>query len=181
MSYLDLFFIVILVLGAIKGYLKGFIIELFSFLAFFIGLFVAIELTIPISNQFFARSDFFQLLTIGVFLILFLMAVVLINLMARALKKVVDLTFIGLLDNVLGSLAAVFKWAFILSVVFWVFDSIGMRLPSHYVDDSIIYPYIKNIGPDIFQWLSEMLPFVEDMMDSLKNIGEKEPSVYTFL
>ena len=181
MNLLDIFFIVILILGAVKGYLKGFIVELFSFLAFFVGLFVAIELTIPVSNSFFSDSDFFQLFTVGIFLLLFLASVLLINILAKALKKVIDFTFIGIFDNLLGSVAAVFKWAFIISVVFWVFDSIGLRLPSHYTDDSMIYPYIKNIGPGIFQWLSEMLPFIRDMIDSLKNIGEKERSVYTFL
>lgn len=181
MNLLDIFFIIIIILGAVKGYLKGFIVEIFSFLAFFVGLFIAIELTVPIANYFFSGSDFFQLLTVGVFLFLFFIAIVVINIMARAMKKAVDLTFLGILDNVLGAVAAVFKWAFILSVVFWVFDSIGLRLPSAYTEDSIIYPYIQNIGPGIFQWLSEMLPFIRDMIDSLKNIGEKERSVYTFL
>lgn len=181
MNYLDLFFIIIFILGAVKGYLKGLIIELFSFLAFFVGLFVAIELTVPFANRFFQGSDYFQLLTVAVFVALFLVAVVLINLVAKTIKKAVDLTFIGVFDNILGALAAVFKWAFIISVVFWVFDSIGLRLPSTQTEASAIYPIVENIGPKTFQWLSEMLPFMRDMIDSLKNIGDKPRSVYTFL
>lgn len=181
MSYLDIFLVIILVLGAVKGYLKGFVVEMLSFLAFFVGLFIAIELTIPISNRFFAGSDYFQLYTVAVFLFLFFLSLILINLTARLIKKAVDLTILGIFDNILGSLAAVFKWAFIISVVLWVFDSIGLRLPSEQTADSFFYPYIKDIGPATFQWLSEMLPFIRDMMDSLKSIGDKEQSVYTFL
>lgn len=181
MNYLDIFFIVILLLGAVKGYLKGFIVEAFSFLAFFVGLFIAIELTIPISNRFFAGSDYFQLYTVAVFLLLFFLSLLLINLAAKAIKKVIDLTFFGIFDNVLGALAAAFKWAFIISVIFWVFDSIGLRLPSEQTADSFFYPYIKELGPVTFEWLSKVLPFVEDMIDSLKNIGDKDRSVYTFL
>lgn len=161
--------------------MKGLIVELFSFLAFFVGLFVAIELTVPLSNRFFQDSGYFQLLTVGVFVALFLGAVVLINLAAKTIKKVVHLTFIGLFDNILGSTASIFKWAFIISVVFWVFDSIGLRLPAEQTETSLIYPAVKNIGPQTFIWLSEMLPFIQDMIDSLKNIGDKQHSVYTFL
>ena len=180
MGYLDIFFILIFALGAIKGFSKGLIVELFSFLAFFIGLFAAIKLTIPFSTRFFSETDYFQLVTVGVFIALFLVAIILINLAAKALKKAVDLTFLGLFDNVLGALAAIFKWAFIISVVFWVFDSIGLRLPSEHTEESIAYPFVKNIGPKTFQWLSEMLPFIQDMIDSLKNIGDNQRSVYTF-
>lgn len=181
MNYLDIFFIVVFILGAIKGYMKGLIIEVFSFLAFFVGLFVSIELTIPVANRFFSSSDYFQIYTIAVFIMLFLAAVLIINLLAKALKKVLDLTFIGLFDNILGALAGVFKWAFIISVFFWVFDSIGLRLPGDQSDDSLIYPIIQNIGPATFEWLSNMLPFIQDMIDSLKNIGDKHKGVYTFL
>lgn len=42
---------------------------------------------------------------------------------AKALKKVIDFTFFGTVDNVIGALAGAFKWAFIVSMLFWVFDS----------------------------------------------------------
>ncbi|WP_421892658.1 CvpA family protein [Marinoscillum sp.] len=181
MNYLDIFFLVVFIIGGIKGYMKGFIIEIFSFFAFFVGLFVAIELTIPVANRFFDSSDYYQLLTVGVFVILFLIAVLLINLAAKIIKKAVDLTFMGFFDNILGALAGIFKWAFIVSVFFWVFDSIGVRLPSEQSDGSLIFPYIESIGPKTFEWISKVLPFLEDMIDSLKNIGEKGKAVYTFL
>lgn len=181
MNYLDIFFVLIFIFGAVKGFIKGFIVELFSFLAFFIGLFVAIELTIPVSNYFFSDNNYFQLLTVGMFIALFLLMVVGINLVAKVIKKAVDLTFIGLFDNIFGSIASVFKWSFIISVVFWVFDSIGLRLPVAQTDGSMVYPLVKNVGPSTFQWLSEMLPFIQDMIDSLKDIGDKRRSVYTFL
>lgn len=181
MNYLDIFFLVVFVIGAIKGYMRGLIVEIFSFVAFFVGLFVAIELTIPVANQFFSSSDYFQAMSIAVFIVLFLIAVLLINLAAKAVKKVIDLTFLGFFDNVIGALAGAFKWAFIISVFFWVFDSIGIRFPDHLASSSVIYPYIESLGPKTFELIGNMLPFIEDMIDSLKNIGEKGKGVYTFL
>lgn len=174
MNFLDIFFIVVFILGAIKGFVRGFIVELFAFLAFFVGLFVAIELTIPVAHRFFSSSGYFQAFTIIVFVGLFVVAVILINLLAKIIKKALDLTFMGFFDNILGAIAGVFKWAFILSVFFWVFDSIGLRLPLDQADDSLLYPLVQAIGPGTYKWLSGILPFVNDMMDSLKNIGEKD-------
>ncbi|HCX23215.1 MAG: hypothetical protein CMB80_25385 [Flammeovirgaceae bacterium] len=179
MNYLDIFFIAIFIIGAIKGYMKGLVVEIFSFLAFFIGLFAAIKLTIPVANHFFNSSDYFQFITIAVFIGLFVVVILVINMIAKALKKVLDLTFLGLFDNILGAIAGIFKWAFIISVFFWVFDSIGLRLTGEQSDGSLIYPFIKHLGPATFELVSKMLPFLQDMIDSLKNISDKHKEVYT--
>ena len=179
MNYVDIFFIAVIAIGAVKGYMKGLVVEIFSFLAFFIGIFVAIKLTIPVANRFFDSDDYFQLITVAVFIGLFIAVILIINLIAKALKKVLDLTFLGLFDNVLGALAGVFKWAFIISVFFWVFDSIGLRLPDEQSDGSLIYPIVERLGPTVFAWVSNMLPFIQDMIDSLKNISDKHKGVYT--
>ncbi len=165
----------------IKGYMKGLVMELFSFIGFFAGLFAAIKLTIPISNSFFQDTEYFQILTIGVFIVLFVVVVLIMNLLGKILKKAVDITFLGFFDNILGALASVFKWAFIFSVIIWVFDSIGLRIPAEFISDSIIYPIIEVIGPKVFEWVSYVMPFVKDMIDSLENITGKSKSVYTFL
>ena len=179
MNYLDIFFIAVIAIGAVKGYMKGLVVEIFSFLAFFIGLFVAIKLTIPVANRFFDSADYFQLITVAVFIGLFIAVILIINIIAKALKKVLDLTFLGLFDNILGALAGVFKWVFIISVFFWVFDSIGLRLPDEQSKGSLIYPIIERLGPTVFAWVSNMLPFIQDMIDSLKNISDKHKGVYT--
>lgn len=165
----------------IKGYMKGLVMELFSFIGFFAGLFAAIKLTIPISNSFFQDTEYFQILTIGVFIVLFVVVVLIMNLLGKILKKAVDITFLGFFDNILGALASVFKWAFIFSVIIWVFDSIGLRIPAEFISDSMIYPIIEVIGPKVFEWVSYVMPFVKDMIDSLENITGKSKSVYTFL
>lgn len=179
MNYLDIFFLVLFGLGAIKGFLKGLIVEVFSFLAFFVGLFLSLELTIPVAENFFGGGDYFQFFTVIVFIGLFLVSVLGVNLLAKILKKALDLTFLGFFDNALGAVIGVFKWAFILSVFFWVFDSIGLRAPGQYTDTSKIYPLIENLGPATFEWISNFLPFVREMLDSLRNIGEKQKSVFT--
>lgn len=161
--------------------MKGLVMEIFSFVGFFAGLFAAIELTIPVANTFFLGTEYFQLLTVGVFVILFVLVVLLMGLVGKILKKAIDITFLGFFDNVLGAVASLLKWAFIFSVIIWVFDSVGIRMNSEWSEESTIYPVIEIVGPKVFEWVSHVAPFIKDMIDSLENIGDKSKSVYTFL
>ena len=152
MSTLDIILLVLLIAGAVKGYKNGFIIESFSFLAFFIGLFVALELTIPISLALFKGSSYFDLGAIGIFITLFVLLSILVNASAKAFKKAIDMTLLGSVDNLFGSLAGIFKWVFVISVLVWVLDSVGFEIEDRYADNTIILPYIVETGPVIFGW-----------------------------
>ena len=155
--------------------------EVFSFLAFFFGLFLALELTIPVSRSLFSSSNFFEIGAVIVFITLFILLSITIKAGAKAIKNVIDFTFFGTLDNVFGAIAGIFKWAFILSVVFWVFDSVGFDIVARYSDDTIIFPYIVGIGPTVFEWVSVLIPLIKDLIDSMDNLPRDSNSVLTLL
>lgn len=154
--------------------------EVFSFIAFFVGLFLALELTIPVSNWLFGSTGFFEIGAILVFIVLFVLLTIAIKAAAKLVKSVIDITFFGILDNILGAVAGLFKWAFILSVVFWVFDSVGLDVISKYSADTIIFPYIVGIGPTVFELLSGLVPLIKDLIDSMENLPKKD-SLLTLL
>jgi membrane protein required for colicin V production len=160
--------------------MQGFIVELFSFVAFFVGLFLALELTIPVSLRFFGDSSYFDFVAILVFIVLFLLLSFGIKLAAKFIKNAIDVTFFGTLDNLAGALAGIAKWAFIISIVFWIFDSVGFALSDKYGDNSIILPYIVGIGPKVFGWLSEVLPLMKDLIDTMEDLPNKKDSFLTF-
>lgn len=181
MSTLDIILLILLVFGAFKGYAHGFIVEFFSFLAFFIGLFLALELTVPVSTWLFEGSSFFDVAAIIVFIVLFILLSMAIKTGAKALKNAVDMTFFGSVDNLMGAFAGAFKWAFICSIVFWVFESVGVDLTDRYAKDAIIFPYIVGIGPTVFAWLGEVLPFIKDLIDSLDGLPKGKDTYMTVL
>ena len=179
MGTFDIIVMILLILGGVKGYRNGFIIEFFSFLAFFIGLFLALELTVPVSVGLFGESSYFDVAAILVFFGLFLLLTIAIKAGAKALKNMVDMTIFGSLDNLVGAFAGAFKAAFIISIVFWVFESVGFDLIERYADDTFIFPYIVNIGPTVFGWLSEVIPFIRDLMDSMDQMPKGKDSYMT--
>ncbi|MEQ9402480.1 MAG: CvpA family protein [Cyclobacteriaceae bacterium] len=181
MGTVDIILLVLLLFGAFKGYTQGLIVEVLSFIAFFLGLFLALELTLPVSKSLFGSTGFFELGSILIFIALFVLLSLLIKAGAKAIKSVVDLTLLGTLDNLLGAIAGVFKWAFLISVIFWVADSVGIDLSNRFSDDAVVLPYIIGIGPMVFEWISVLIPIIRDLMDSMENLNPGRDSVLTIL
>ena len=150
MGTFDIILLIFLGLGAVKGYANGFIVEFLTFIAFFIGLFLALELTVPVSLSLFEGRDYFDVGAVIVFIALFILLSLAIKAGAKALKKVIDMTIFGSIDNLMGAFAGAIKWAFVLSVIFWVLDSVGFEIEERYAANAIIFPYIVGIGPTFF-------------------------------
>lgn len=176
MSTFDIILLIFLGFGAFKGYANGFIVEVISFIAFFIGLFLSLELTIPVSTYFFEGSQYFDFVAILVFVGLFILLTLLIKVGAKAAKAAIDLTFFGSVDNIAGALAGAFKWAFVISVIIWVFDSVGFDIGRRYADDAIIFPYIVALGPKVFDGLGYLIPVLRDLIDSMESLPNANSS-----
>ena len=173
--------LVLLGVSAVKGYTNGFIVELFSLLAFFVGLFLALELTIPVSLKFFGKSDYFDIISILVFIGLFIVLSFLIKTGARLLKKAIDITPFGILDNIVGAISGVFKMALIISVILWVCSSVGVDFQKSYANESIIFPYLVVIGPSVFEAIGHLIPIIQDLIDSMDNIPKTKDTFISVL
>ena len=173
MVFFDIILLIILGIGAFKGYTNGFIVELFSLLAFFIGLFLALEWTIPISINFFGERSYFDFITLLVFIGLFVLFSFLVKSGARLFKKAINITLLGTLDNIVGAISGVFKLALVASVIIWICSSIGIDIQKSYAKESIIFPYLVVFGPTTFEAIGYLFPIIHDLMDSMNNIYHK--------
>ena len=157
------------ILAGIMGYKRGFIIEVFSLLAFFVGLFIALKLTFPIAMRFFGSSDAFWLIALVVFFALFLFLVWAIKHLAESIKKIVDVTLLGVIDNLLGVGISIIKWLFVFSVGIWVMNSIELHLPLRWIKGSDFYFVIASIAPVSFELMGALLPFFEDILENMQD------------
>ncbi len=174
MGTFDIVILVALGFGAVKGYLHGFIVELFSLIAFIVGLLLALELTVPVSKSLFGGSNYFEVIAVITFILLFILLSLAIKMGAKALKKAIDMTVFGTLDNAAGAIAGILKWAFILSIIFWVFESVGFDLAERYADKTVLFPYIVGIGPTVFEWLGYIIPVIQDLIDSMEKMSDNK-------
>ncbi|MCP4460243.1 MAG: CvpA family protein [Cytophagales bacterium] len=168
MVIFDILIVAFVVFAGIKGYKRGFIVEVFSLLAFFIGLFIALKLTFPIAMKFFGNSDAFWIIALVIFIALFLLLVWGIKHLAESIKKVVDFTLAGIIDNILGVGISIIKWLFVFSVTIWVMSSVDLYLPSRWIKGSDLYYVVASIAPVTFELIAGLVPFFEDILENMQ-------------
>ncbi len=173
MALFDILVIVIVVLAGIRGFLRGLVIELFTLVAFFLGLFVALKLSFPVAARFFGDQDAFWAIAVVTFFILFFLVVWLAKVIAKSIKKVIDFTPAGIIDNLLGVVLSIVKWIFILSVIIWVSHSVDMELPRKWTKDADLYETVAMLAPAITETIGAVIPWIYDIYENMEDVPVK--------
>ncbi len=171
MNTLDLILLIALLIGAYRGFKKGLFIEVVGILALVLavtGGFRLLHTGIEFLNSHF--GNFSHLVPYIAFILIFIAILVLVNLLGRFVKKVLDLTLLGSLDNFAGALLGVLKWAIAISIFLWLTQTVGFHIPEETRHASLIYPLIEPLGPKTIEWISSFLPFTGDLVDAIKDL-----------
>lgn len=152
------------------GYKKGLLLEIIGILAFIlaiIGGFKLMELGITYLQEHIEGMD--RWLPFISFLVIFIAIILLVTMLGKALKKLIDMTLLGGFDNFAGAIVGVFKWAIGVSIVLWLLANFGVVLPGQ-DEDLVLYPYLAALGPKLIEWLNFVLPFAQEMLESIKEM-----------
>jgi len=161
MKLLDIFIAIPILWGAVFGYKKGLLIEIIGIAAFitaivmgfkFLGL--GMELLEPYTSAQFIR----RALPILGFTIIFFPTLYLINQFGYWLRRSLKLTLLGAIDSLAGAVVGIFTWTFGISVLLWLLNSTGIKLPEHRIDGTYLYPIVLPIAPQIVAKAVELLP-----------------------
>ena len=172
MNTLDIILIVILGIGAVTGFRRGFIMEIVSILAFIlaiIGAFKLLQVGMTFMQENFQLSG--KLLPYLTFIIIFVAIVILVNLIGKAIKKMLDMTLLGSFDNLAGALIGILKWTFGLSVLFWIFNYFQFNPIERYSENSFIYPQVVSFAPVVVDYISALLPFAKDLFSTVQEVS----------
>ncbi|HEY9117480.1 MAG TPA: CvpA family protein, partial [Roseivirga sp.] len=156
--------------GAVLGFKKGLLLEIFGVLAFvlaIIGGFKLMEVGMVYLSEYF--EDFDQLLPFISFIIIFLAIILLVNMLGKLLKKVVDMTLLGGFDKFAGAILGLVKWAIGVSILLWLVNNFGIELPGQN-EDLVLYPFLTELGPKLIASLDVVLPFAKEMLESIKDL-----------
>jgi membrane protein required for colicin V production len=167
---LDIILLIPLVFGAVLGFRKGLLLEIFGVLAFvlaIIGGFKLMETGMVYLSEYF--EDFDQLLPFISFLVIFLAIIILVNMLGKLLKKMIDLTLLGGFDKFAGAILGLVKWAIGVSILLWLVNNFGIELPGQ-EEELVLYPFLTELGPKLIASLDVVLPFAQEMLDSIKEL-----------
>ena len=173
MNTLDLILLIALLIGAYRGFRKGLFIEVVGIAALIIAVIGGFKL-LHVGIEFLSShfGGFSHLIPYIAFILIFIAILVLINLLGSTVKRVLDLTLLGSLDNFAGALLGVLKWAIAISIFLWLTHTVGFRIPEETRHASLIYPLIEPLGPKTIQVISSWLPFTGDLIDAIRDLIE---------
>lgn len=182
MGVLDIIFLCVFALAAYKGYKSGLLISIISFLSLIIALVLAMNFTGKVSEYFLAKfPDREEIIPIVVFVGLLIIVILLISIVGRLLKKIIDLTLIGSFDSFAGAIFGIIKWSFFISVFLWGLSYLNIIISDDYAANSYLLAYIEPIAPFVFDNFGKVLPFIEDLIEPIKNIGSEKDEFLTIL
>lgn len=174
MNTLDIIIIVPLVFGAYKGFRKGMLMELVSMLA--------LLLAVIFSFYFMQKGvlllaphlgDDNSLLPVFSFVIIFIAVLMGVFYLGKMLKKILDVTLLGSLDDVAGAILGLLKWGLVFSIFLWLFDKGGIIIPESMTKTSILFPYIVAYAPIMLDTVSVVLPFANNLVDEVSGMLEQ--------
>ena len=173
MNYLDIIIAIVLFLFGFKGFRKGLIIEVVTLLAFAVGIYGAMHF-----SEFTAEhlQDFVEInpkyLNTVAFVLTFILFVKVVNLIGKALTKLLDAMELGFLNKLFGFVFGVAKGVLLCSILVMVlnnFQLIGVVKPE-VREQSKLYPYIEETVPYVYRGFDLVRDYAKEV---LPEDGEK--------
>jgi membrane protein required for colicin V production len=165
-SYIDIILIVPILWAAFKGFKKGFIIGVFSLLALFAGIYAGLHfsnyMSDALSSNFNISSEYLPLTS---FILTFLIVLIGVYYLGKALEKVVKMASLEFLNKLAGSFFGLLKGVLIMSLLVLCFHSINTRVEvvdKEQLDKSILYNPLRvftlAVLPVIYdsEWFDEI-------------------------
>ena len=165
--FIDLIFLILMVMAVFKGISKGFIVAIFSLLAFIIGLAAALKLSAVVAvhlRESMNVSGYW--LPFLAFLIVFVGVVFLVRFGASVIKKAVSIAFLGWADSLAGIVLYAVMYTMAFSVILFFADRIHL-VSLHTRTASYTYSFIEPFGPKVMSLLGKAIPFFSHMFADL--------------
>ena len=154
MNIFDIIITALLLFGFVRGLVKGLFVEVASLAALIGGVYGAIHFSYLISNflkEYVTWNT--EYISLASFAITFVVIIVIVALLGKALTKIANFASLGIINKILGGVFGVLKIGLILSVVFIFFGKMNDTIPfikKQTLEESILYSPVKKIAPTIF-------------------------------
>ena len=148
MNYLDILFIIPLIIGAWRGFKKGFIIEIFTLLALLVGIYAGIHfsdmMAVILRDNLGFTSKYMPAIS---FTITFLLVGAMVFFAGKMIEKAIKVVALGTINKFAGMLFGIIKMIFILSigvVILDAYDQEGEFIHDDLKNESLLYGPTKN-------------------------------------
>lgn len=153
MNAIDIVILIPILWGFWRGFMKGAIMEAATFVAFFLGIWGGIHLSDAmgklIGHWMNSQSAYIPLVSFALVFVLILIAVFAV---AKLVQRLVEGMALGVVNKILGGVFGTLKFLLLLSIFFFVIDSLERRIefiPKKMKERSLLYKPVASIAPKI--------------------------------
>ncbi|WP_299124461.1 CvpA family protein [uncultured Tenacibaculum sp.] len=154
MNTFDIIITALLLFGFVRGLMKGLFVEVASLVALVAGVYGAIHFSYFIGDWLKNSVTWDEkYISLAAFAGTFIVIIIVISLLGKALTKIADFASLGILNKILGGAFGALKIGLILSVIFIFFGKMNDTIPfvsEENLNESILYKPVKKIAPTIF-------------------------------
>ncbi|MFT3703794.1 MAG: CvpA family protein [Agriterribacter sp.] len=178
--WIDIVFLIILIIAVIKGIRRGIIMALFSFIGWFIGLAAALKLSAVVAVYLQDHTSVnTKWLPLFSFILVFVIVVILVQMAGKALENVFDFTMLGWVNRLGGALLYAGMYTLVFSVVLFYAGKMQLIQASTF-NDSKAYALVGGLGPSVIEAVGAIIPVFKNIFLELEhffeNIGKNHSS-----
>jgi len=164
---IDIFFAFFLIYFSYRGFKKGFMISLISFLSTFLSIIISLNYSYIISNvllNFLPNSEKLLLGFVSIVITFFISSLV-INKISKGLKYILDMTLIGVIDDITGAFFGLLTTSLIISFMINIFQYFDITIFEEEIQKSIISFYLLDFAPNTFAYFIDFFPSLEFIVE----------------
>jgi len=181
MIVVDLIIAVLLGYALFKGIKNGLVVSVISLIALIVGIYISLRFSFFTRNFLTENTQWNpNTLTIAAFFITFVVVLILLYFLGKAVTKLAESLALGFVNKILGAVFEGIKMLLIISVFLNLFQKINFNnliVSKEKLDESVFYEPIEKVSKEIFplmdKWykiaLSEASENIEAMKENKKS------------
>ncbi|WCM41402.1 CvpA family protein [Flavobacterium sp. CBA20B-1] len=175
MIVVDLIIAVLLGYALFKGVKNGLVVSVVSFVALIAGIYLSLRFSFYVRGFLTIHTQWNpETLTVVAFMLTFVIVLVSLFFLGRALTKIAESLALGFVNKLFGAVFEGLKMLLIISVFLNVFQKINYNnliVPEEKLDTSVFYKPIEKVAQYIFPLMEQWYQLaLTETMDQIKNI-----------
>jgi len=179
MNYIDYIIVAVVVIFTVRGLFRGFFYEVLGFISLIVALILATKFTSNVAEFVDKLFDIpASVITLIGFLLIFIGVTLGLQILTHYLHKVVQYSFLSWLEKLAGATVGFLKGAIIMSLLLLLISILPFG--SYIVPDqdkSVLFLRTRNVAPQVFNTLIEIVPNSKSFYDELKEAIDKFSSI----
>ncbi len=170
--WIDIVFLMLIIIAAVKGIRKGIIMALFTFIGWFIGIAAALKLSAFVATYLQHHTNIgIKWLPLLAFLLVFVSVVLLVQLTGKAVEGVFNMSLLGWVNRLGGALLYTAIYTFAFSVVLFYLEKMNV-ISAKTIEESRAYAMIGGLGPAVIDVVGSAIPLFKNIFLELEQFFE---------